>query len=143
MFAFPAVRTGAKPVIVQDGYSGWAIPRTAHNPSAAVSFIDAMLSASTRQSLLAQGLIPALRLTSTTAGTAAPFQQEWLTALATATSGVYVDAAPIPNFLATMEAQIQQLLAGKESPASLTQTLQQTYATRGRNAAFTDTDGEF
>ena len=60
-----------------------------------------------------------------------------------ATPGVYVDAAPIPNFLATMEAQIQQLLAGKESPASLTRTLQQTYATRGRNAAFTDTDGEF
>jgi len=143
VFAFPAARSGQAPVMVQDGYSGWAVPRAAHNPTAAASFISAMLSTATMQVLLAQGLVPAHELTASTAPAAAPFQQDWLQALATATPGVYVDAAPIPNFLATMEAQIQQLLAGKESPASMASALQQTYATRGRNAPFTDTDGEF
>jgi hypothetical protein len=75
--------------------------------------------------------------------TAAPFQRDFLTALTTATKGVYVDAVPIPDFLATMEAQLQQLLAGRETPQTLVNTLQSVYASHGRTAQFTDTDGEF
>lgn len=142
VFAFPSAQAGQAPVMVQDGYSGWAIPRGSHNPAAAATYITAMLSAATSQVLLAHGLIPAHRLMGSVR-TAAPFQQEWLHALATATPGVYLDAVPTPNFLATMEAQLQQLLAGKESPESLTKTLQQAYVSRGSNAPFTDTDGEF
>jgi raffinose/stachyose/melibiose transport system substrate-binding protein len=142
-FPFPAAQAGQLPVIVQDGYSGWAIPSAGHNQSAALTFINFALSAATTRTLLAQGLIPAHRVNASSVGTAAPFQRDFLTALATATKGVYVDAAPIPDFLATMEAQIQQLLAGKETPQTMVNSLQSVYASHGRTAQFTDTDGEF
>ncbi len=141
LFAFPAA-TGRQPVMVWDGYTGWAIPRASHNQAAALDFIDFALSASTANTLLAHGLLPARRI-NPAAKTAAPFQHEYLTALASARQGVFLDAAPIPNFLATMEAQLQQLLAGKESPTALTHTLQSAYASHGRTARFADTDGEF
>lgn len=143
VFAFPSARAGEPPVIVQDGYSGWAIPRAAHSAAAALDFIDFALSTPTAQTLLAQGLIPVRTVTSGSSKTAAPFQQDFLEALAHATPGVYVDAAPVPNFLATMEAQVQLLLAGKVTPKALTQSLQQTYASHGSKTQYTDTDGEF
>jgi hypothetical protein len=54
-----------------------------------------------------------------------------------------VDAAPIPNFMATMEALLQQVLAGKKSPAEFTRALQAAYASHGRSTQYGDTDGEF
>jgi ABC-type glycerol-3-phosphate transport system substrate-binding protein len=127
--------------MVQGGYSGWAIPRAAHNPTAALDFVDTALSARSAQMLVAHGLLPARRVD---AGAArAPFQRDALAALDTARAGVYLDATPIPNFLASMEAHLQQLLAGKEPPATLTRTLQSVYASHGRTAQYTDTDGEF
>lgn len=142
LFAFPSAHKGQPPVMLQDGYSGWAIPTASHNPAAALAFIDTALSARTAQVLLAHGLLPARRADTGTPA-AAPFQRDALAALASATPGVYVDAAPIPNFLATMEAQLQQVLAGKESPAALTRTLQAAYSSHGRSAQYGDTDGEF
>ncbi len=141
VFAFPSARSGQPPALVQDGYSGWAIPRAARNPAAALDFIDDAVSARTARTLLAQGLLPARRVDA--GGAVAPFQRDFLTALDTATPGVYLDAAPVPGFLATMEAQLQQLLANKETPTALTQTLQSVYTSHGRTAGDTDTDGEF
>jgi ABC-type glycerol-3-phosphate transport system substrate-binding protein len=129
--------------MVQGGYSGWAIPTAAHNPAAALDFIDQATSADTTRILLAHGLLPAHRLDNRSMQPVAPFQRDYLSALAVATPGVYVDAAPIPNFLATMEAHLQLLLKGRETPHTLTQRLQDVYASRGRTATFTRTDGEF
>jgi raffinose/stachyose/melibiose transport system substrate-binding protein len=143
VFAFPSVRAGRPPVVVQDGYSGWAIPRASRHSATALDFIDFATSASTAKTLLAHGLIPAHRVDAGTAEAVAPFQRDYLTALAIASPGVFVDAAPIPNFLATMEAQIQLLLQGKETPAALAQSLQQAYASHGTKTQYTDTDGEF
>jgi len=56
---------------------------------------------------------------------------------------VYLDAAPIPNINATMEANIQLLLQGYETPDFLPRSLQQVYASRGAKATSTRTDGEF
>lgn len=143
LFAFPSARAGQKPVMVQDGYTGWAIPSASHNVAGALDFIDAMISASTANALLAHGLLPARKIDATPVKTAAPFQHDFFTSLASAQKGVYLDAVPVPNFLATMEAQLQQLVAGKETPAALTKTLQSAYASHGRTAQFADTDGEF
>jgi raffinose/stachyose/melibiose transport system substrate-binding protein len=143
LFAFPSFDSGEQPIMVQDGYSGWAIPSASHNVAAALDFIDWSISQSTATTLLAHGLIPAQKIDLGSVKTAAPFQHDFLTALASAKKGVYVDAVPVPNFLATMEAQLQQLLAGKETPAALTKTLQSAYASHGRTAQFADTDGEF
>jgi raffinose/stachyose/melibiose transport system substrate-binding protein len=143
LFAFPSARGGQPPVMVQDGYSGWAIPTAAHNPAAALDFIDQATSEDTTRILLAHGLLPAHRLDNRSMQPMAPFQRDYLSALAVAPPGVYVDAAPIPNFLATMEAHLQLLLKGRETPHTLTQRLQDVYASRGRTATFTRTDGEF
>ncbi len=142
LFAFPGARAGQAPVMLQDGYGGWAIPIAAKDPAAALTFIDDALSAQTAATLLAQGLLPARRIDRGSA-TAAPFQRDALAARAGATPGVYVDAAPVPNLLATMEASLQRLLAGQETPAALTRVLQAVYSTQGRSAAVGDTDGEF
>jgi raffinose/stachyose/melibiose transport system substrate-binding protein len=143
IFPFPSARVGQPPVMPQSGYEGWAIPRAAHNPSAALDFISYVTSAQTAALLLAHGMLPAHRLDVRTAPTSAPFQREYLGALNLATPGVYLDAAPIPNINATMEANIQLLLQGYETPAFLSRSLQQVYASRGAKATSTRTDGEF
>jgi len=101
-----------------------------------------MLSPETAALLLSHGLLPT-HAVSRSARVSASFQQDFLQALNTATPGVYLDAAPIPNFNATMEANIQLLLAGHLSPDFLLTRLQATYVSGGRGATGTRTDGEF
>jgi len=141
VFAFPSTRAG-HPIMPQSGYAGWAIPRGSAHPALATAFIDQMLSPQTAALLLAHGLLPADTL-GRDARTAAAFQQDFLQALETATPGVYLDAAPIPNLNATMEATIQLLLTGHESPDQMLTQLQTTYASGGARTTSTRTDGEF
>jgi len=141
VFAFPSTRAG-HPIMPQSGYAGWAIPRGSAHPALATAFIDQMLSPQTAALLLAHGLLPADTL-KRDARTAAAFQQDFLQALETATPGVYLDAAPIPNLNATMEATIQLLLTGHESPDALLTQLQTAYASGGARTTSTRTDGEF
>lgn len=143
IFAFPSARSGARPVMPQSGYAGWAIPRDGHNASAALDFIDYAISGGVAQTLLAHGMLPAHHVDLRAAHTAAPFQKSYLAALDTAEPGVYLDSAPIPNINATMEANVQLLLQGYEAPGFLTRSLQQVYTSRGKNASSTRTDGEF
>jgi len=141
VFTFPSVRAG-HPVMPQSGYAGWAVPRDAAHPALATAFIDQMLSPATTALLLSHGLLPAHTLGGA-ARVSVPFQQDFLRALDTAVPGVYLDAAPIPNLNATMEANVQLLLSGHESPDALLRSLQTTYASGGARATSTRTDGEF
>ena len=143
LFAFPSVDAHKAPLMPQSGYAGWAIPSAGHQPALAEAFITQMLSDATVPALLAHGLIPANRLTSAEIGRAQGFQGAYLRALATATPGVYLDGAPIPNLNATMEANVQLLLQKVEAPAFLTRSLQTVYASKGLHASSTRTDGEF
>ena len=143
VFAFPSARAGQPPVMAQSGYAGWAIPRAAHDVPDAVNFINYVASAQTAQLLLSHGMLPAHRIDARTARLAAPFQRDYITALNGATPGVYLDAAPIPNINATMEANIQLLLKDIETPDFLTRSLQEVYSSNGARASSTRTDGEF
>ena len=143
VFAFPSARAGQPPVMAQSGYAGWAIPRAAHNPADALDFIGDATSAATAQLLLAHGMLPAHRIDARTPRLAAPFQRDYINALNAATPGVYLDAAPVPNINATMEANIQLLLKNIETPEFLTRSLQDVYSSGGMNATNTRTDGEF
>ena len=143
VFAFPSADGHRAPVMAQAGYSGWAVPRAAHHPALAESFITAMLSASTAQVLLAHGLLPARQLSTQAIGATSAFQQSYLHALATATPGVYLDGAPVPNLNATMEANVQLLLQQIEAPSFLVRSLQIVYTSHGTKASSTRTDGEF
>jgi raffinose/stachyose/melibiose transport system substrate-binding protein len=143
VFAFPSADGGKAPVMAQSGYSGWAVPRTSRQPALAESFITAMLSASTAQALLAHGLLPARQLSAQDIGATSAFQHSYLHALATATPGIYIDGAPVPNLNATMEANVQLLLQQIEAPSFLVRSLQLVYTSHGTKASSTRTDGEF
>jgi raffinose/stachyose/melibiose transport system substrate-binding protein len=143
VFAFPSVDAHKAPVMAQAGYSGWAVPKASHQPALAEAFITAMLADSTAQALLAHGLLPARQLSAHDISATSPFQHSYLQALAMATPGIYLDGAPVPNLNATMEANVQLLLQKIEAPSFLVRSLQIVYASDGKNASSTRTDGEF
>lgn len=143
IFAFPSADARKAPVMPQAGYAGWAVPKASHQPALAEAFITQMLSHATAQTLLAHGLLPARRLTTGDLAGTQGFQRSYLQALATATPGIYLDGAPVPNLNATMEANVQLLLQKIEAPSFLVRSLQEVYSSHGAKASSTRTDGEF
>lgn len=146
IFAFPG--QGADGVMPQSGYEGWIVPAAAKHPATAVSFITHLLTPNTARFLLTQGLLPAHNLRQDGLLQARhlgahPWQREYLQALATAQPGVYIDAAPIANLNATMEANVQLLLQGYEEPSFLVTSLQDVYASHGSHGSSARIDGEF
>jgi hypothetical protein len=98
---------------------------------------------------LSKGVLPAMPVAAG-AGTVnarpsrlAVWQSEYLDALGRAAPGVYIDAAPIANLNATMEANVQLLLQGYEPPSFLVRSLQDVYSTHGRKGSTARIDGEF
>lgn len=140
IFAFPHRSSGG--VMPQSGYEGWVVPQAAGHPQEAYTFLDYVLSSKTRALLLGAGQIPALRRVRAQPGMERWLQQ-YIRALNTSRPGVYLDAAPISNLNATMEANVQLLLQGYERPEFLVRSLQQVYASRGRGGSGTRIDGEF
>jgi raffinose/stachyose/melibiose transport system substrate-binding protein len=139
LFAFPASAGGR--VMPSTGYLGWVVPARARHPQRAIDFIDSLLTPGTTRFLTAHGLLTAAR-----DGSAAGerWQRDYQHALATATPGVYLDAAPIANLNATMEANVQLLLQGYEPPQFLVTSLQRVYASHGKhNGSTARIDGEF
>jgi len=143
VFAFPSVDPRRAPVAPQSGYAGWAVPRAGRQPVLAAAFITQMLSDDTARLLAAHGLLPARPLAASETRGLTSFQQAYLRALSTATPGVYLDGAPVPNLNATMEANVQLLLQHFETPAFLPRSLQLVYDSHGVKASSTRTDGEF
>ncbi len=143
VFAFPSADVSRAPVMPQAGYSGWAVPKAGRQLALAEDFITAMLTDATAQKLLGHGLLPARRLSAHDVAMTSAFQQSYLHALATATPGVYIDGAPVPNLNATMEANVQLLLQKFEKPSFLVRSLQMVYSSNGSKASSTRTDGEF
>jgi raffinose/stachyose/melibiose transport system substrate-binding protein len=139
IFAFPG-ETSAR-VMPVSGYLGWVVPGASEHQAQAISFIDSLLTPSTAGFLLRNGLIPAH---AKVASRQAPsWQREYLQALATARPGVYLDAAPIANLNATMEANVELLLLGYEKPTFLVKSLQEVYASHGNRGSTARIDGEF
>ncbi len=144
IFPFPSVSAKRRPVMPVSGYEGWAVPRASKQPAAALEFIDqAVLTEQTARLLLDNGMVPAYPLSGKSVRPAAPFQGDYFDVLARAEPGVYLDGAPVPNLNATIEANIQLLLQGAETPDFLVRSVQDVYASGGAKATHTRTDGEF
>ncbi|GAC1445296.1 MAG: hypothetical protein NVSMB52_06020 [Chloroflexota bacterium] len=148
VFAFPGANGRA--VMPVAGYLGWVVPAANQHSALAESFIDSVLSVSSSRLLLGQGVLPASRLVSsesrrkrTYVSGGAHWQEEYLHALDTSRAGVYLDAAPVANLNATMEANVQLLLQGYEPPEFLVKSLQDVYASRGKHGSTARIDGEF
>ena len=134
VFGFPGKTTSSTTVMPQSGYEGWVVPKQGHNPAAAVTFINWVLRPSTQTFLMKQGAVPATPASATTTGQVTSFLREYLAALAASRPGVFLDAAPIPNLNATMEANVQLMLSmhqALEGPGFLPSALQQLYAAHG------------
>jgi raffinose/stachyose/melibiose transport system substrate-binding protein len=143
VFAFPRANGGT--VMAQSGYLGWIVPRGGTHHQTAISFINNLLGSGTTNLIAARGLLPAHRSGRVLAAHPATGTSSWLAeyrdALNSSTPGVYIDAAPIANLNATMEANVQLLLQGYEKPSFLVKALQIDYSThRGSTATI---DGEF
>lgn len=139
VFAFPTER--GVTTSPSSGYLGWVIPRAAAHPRAAARFIGSLLTPSTARFLLEHGSIPAVRTGSLHSNLA--WQQAYLDAVRSAQTGVYLDAAPVSNLNATMEANVQLLLQGYEHPSFLINALQKVYASHGNGGSTARIDGEF
>jgi raffinose/stachyose/melibiose transport system substrate-binding protein len=135
--AFPGGAAGG--VMPQSGYLGWVIPAAAPHARLAVEFITSLLKPTTTRFLLKQGVIPAAVASPSDA--AAGWQRDYMRAVAAARPGVYLDAAPIGNLNATMEANVQLLLQGYEAPSFLPRSLEEVY--RGKHGSTARIDGEF
>jgi raffinose/stachyose/melibiose transport system substrate-binding protein len=142
VFPFPGMRNRA--VMPVSGYLGWVVPKGSRHVSEALSFIDSLLTPQTARFLLSKGTVPA-QSGALTGGTsnAASFQADFLHALHASQPGVYLDAAPISNLNATMEANVQLLLQGYEAPPFLVKSLQEVYASHGNGGSSARIDGEF
>jgi raffinose/stachyose/melibiose transport system substrate-binding protein len=140
IFAFPGPQGGG--VMPQSGYEGWVVPAASRHAQEAIAFLNFVLTRPTAAFLLQQGALPAYRLAST-AGVQAAWQREYVRALNSTQPGVYLDAAPVANLNATMEANVQLLLQGYETPQFLVKSLQEDYASRGKSGSTARIDGEF
>lgn len=145
VFSFPRAQGGS--VMPLSGYLGWVVPAAARNPTGAISFINTLLSPQTPQLLERHGVLPAH---ASPAGDGSvsranpSWQQQYLAALHTAHPGVYLDAAPVANLNATMEANVQLLLQGYEAPSFLVKSLQEVYTSHGKHGGSTARiDGEY
>ncbi|HEX8917605.1 MAG TPA: ABC transporter substrate-binding protein [Chloroflexota bacterium] len=143
VFAFPRVHGGR--VMPATGYEGWVIPAAGRHPQAAAQFIDQLLSPGTATFLAQQGQVPSQRGLPSPLSTsgAGRFVQTYIRSLASAKPGVYLDAAPVSNLNATMEANVQLLLQGYESPSFLVRSLQEVYGSHGHSRSAARIDGEF
>ncbi|MGH2444052.1 MAG: ABC transporter substrate-binding protein [Chloroflexota bacterium] len=138
--AFPTA--DQRGVVPASGYLGWVVPKASASANLAAQFINSVLSGQTSKFLIRKGVLPAAR--SPGGGRSAPgWQRQYLHALDTAHHGVYLDAAPIANMNATMEANVQLLLQGYEAPGFLVKSLQESYATHGHSGSTARIDGEF
>jgi raffinose/stachyose/melibiose transport system substrate-binding protein len=142
VFAFPRAGGQIGGTVPQSGYLGWVVPAASQHPHEAISFISSLLTPAITTYLLRQGVVPASP-SPPRVSAAAEWQRQYLHAVDTAEPGIYLDAAPIANINATMEANVQLLLQGYEGPQFLVKALQSVYASRGRNGSTARIDGEF
>jgi raffinose/stachyose/melibiose transport system substrate-binding protein len=139
LFPFPATYGGG--VMPTTGYLGWVVPKDGKDRADALSFIDSVLTPSSSSFLARQAVLPATRDfgTSVLPG----WVHQYLHSLTHSQQGIYLDAVPIANMNATMEANVQLLLQGYEAPPFLVSSLQQVYSSRGKLGSTARIDGEF
>ncbi|HZU13648.1 MAG TPA: extracellular solute-binding protein [Chloroflexota bacterium] len=139
VFAFPRAHGGS--VMPVSGYLGWVMPRAAAHPREAMAFLNSLLSPPTARFLARHGDVPAIQTSSN--GVTATWERQYLDALQRSVPGVYLDAAPISNINATMEANVELLLEGYERPSFLPFSLEKVYTSRGKSGSAARIDGEF
>jgi raffinose/stachyose/melibiose transport system substrate-binding protein len=109
---------------------GWSIPTKAPNPNAGAAWINTMLSPAIQNTLLKNGDIPVVTPSAAALASASPTLRSaalgWSDAVHSGNLVPYLDYAT-PDFLNQEMAGIQELQAGRTTPAALMQSLQSDY----------------
>jgi raffinose/stachyose/melibiose transport system substrate-binding protein len=118
------------PVVTGGPGEGWSIPAKAPNPDAGAAVINTLLSPAIQDALLANGDIPAVTPTAAALAAASPLLRSaatgWSTSVHSGNLVPYLDYAT-PDFLNQEMAGIQELQAGRITPAALMASLQADY----------------
>ena len=120
------------PVVTGGPGEGWSIPAKAPNPNAGAALINELLSPAIQDALLKNGDIPVIMPSAAALAAASPTLRAAATGWSDAVHGgglvPYLDYAT-PDFLNQEMAGIQELQAGRTTPAALMASLQSDYTT--------------
>jgi len=120
------------PVVTGGPGEGWSIPAKAPNPNAGAAVINALLSPAIQDALLKNGDIPVVTPSAAALAAASPTLRAAAAGWSNAVHGgglvPYLDYAT-PDFLNQEMAGIQELQAGRTTPAALMASLQADYTT--------------
>ena len=118
------------PVVTGGPGEGWSIPAKAPNPNAGAAVINALLSPAIQDALLKNGDIPVVTPSAAALAAASPTLRAaaagWSNAVHSGSLVPYLDYAT-PDFLNQEMAGIQELQAGRTTPAALMASLQADY----------------
>jgi raffinose/stachyose/melibiose transport system substrate-binding protein len=118
------------PVVTGGPGEGWSIPAKAPNPNAGAALINALLSPAIQDALLKNGDIPVIMPSAAALAAASPTLRAaatgWSDAVHSGSLVPYLDYAT-PDFLNQEMAGIQELQAGRTTPAALMASLQSDY----------------
>jgi raffinose/stachyose/melibiose transport system substrate-binding protein len=118
------------PVVTGGPGEGWSIPSYAPDPDAGAALINVMLSPAIQNALLKNGDIPSVTPSAAALAATTPTLRAaaagWSGAVHSGSLVPYLDWAT-PDFLNQEMAGIQELQAGRTTPAALMQSLQSDY----------------
>lgn len=126
LMLLPAARAGQAPGALASGGLAWAIPAKGKNQELAAKYIDFITSPAAAKVIQAAGDVPAIVVKTKTAGVKGDALSGWAKLSATNAMAGYMDWAT-PTFYDTSTAAIQELMAGKLTPAAFAKKLDADY----------------
>ena len=126
LMLLPAARAGQAPGALASGGLAWAIPAKAKNRELSAQYINFITSPAAAKVIQAAGDVPAIVVKQKPAGVKGDALAGWAKLSTTNAMAGYMDWAT-PTFYDTVTAAIQELMAGKLTPAAFAKKLDADY----------------
>lgn len=126
LILLPAARAGQAPGALASGGLAWAIPAKAKNKELSARYINFITSPAAAKVIQAAGDVPAIVVKAKTTGVKGDSLAGWAKLSTTNAMAGYMDWAT-PTFYDTITAAIQELMAGKLTPAAFAKKLDADY----------------
>lgn len=126
LMLLPSARAGQAPGALASGGLAWAIPAKAKNKELSAKYIDFITSPAAAKVIQAAGDVPAIVVKAKPAGVKGDALSGWARLSSTNAMAGYMDWAT-PTFYDTITAAIQELMAGKLTPAAFAKKLDADY----------------
>ncbi len=126
LMLLPPARAGQAPGALASGGLAWAIPAKAKNRELSARYINFITSPAAAKVIQAAGDVPAIVVKSKTSGVKGDALTGWAKLSTSNAMAGYMDWAT-PTFYDTVTAAIQELMAGKVTPAEFAKKLDADY----------------